>query len=82
MKYGKRIDRTNALAGVGAGAVLMIGLIFCVGVLVVRFCPGGQDCTETGQRLYGLGLLVSLAISAAFGFLVRDLVERYRKRSS
>lgn len=70
------------MAGVGAGAILMIGLILCVGMLVVRFCPGGDNCAETGRRLYGLGLLVSLAFSAAFGLTVRDLVDRYRKRAN
>ena len=82
MRFGQRTDRTSALVGVGAAAVLMAALMVCVGMLVVRYCPGGENCEEIGRRLYLVGLLVSFAISAAFGLIVRDIVDRRRNRLS
>lgn len=70
----------GAKAGIGAAALLMLGLIFLVGRLIIIWCPRGENCEEVGQLLYGFGLVVSLAVSVAAGFLVRDIVDRRAAR--
>ena len=72
--------KAGVKAGVGAATVLMLVLIFAVGRLVVIWCPRGENCEETGQILFGLGLVVSLAVSVAAGFIVRDIVDRTADR--
>jgi len=69
-------ERTSAIVGVAVAALAMLMLEFVVSGLVVRWCPRGENCKETGQVLFGLGLIVSLAVSIAVGFVVRDIVDR------
>lgn len=69
-------EKTSAIVGVSVAAVAMLGLLVLVSGLVVRWCPRGHDCKETGQILFGLGLIVSFAVSVAIGFVVRDIVDR------
>lgn len=54
----------------------MVMLLFIVSELVILWCPRGEDCKETGRVLFGLGLIVSFAVSVAGGSLVRDIVDR------
>lgn len=69
-------EKTGAIVGVAVAALLMLVLEVVVSDLVVRWCPRGEDCQETGQVLFGLGLIVSFAVSVAVGFVVRDIVDR------
>lgn len=69
-------EKTSAIVGVAVAALLMLVLEVVVSDLVVRWCPRGEDCKETGQVLFGLGLIVSFAVSVAVGFVVRDIVDR------
>jgi hypothetical protein len=59
-------------------ALAMLALEIAVSNLVIRWCPRGENCEETGQILFALGLIVSLAVSVAVGFLARDIADRAR----
>ena len=77
MSVQRPSKRASIIAGVAIAAITMLILELIVGNLVIRWCPRGANCREAGQILFGLGLIVSLAVSAAIGFLVRDLVDRF-----
>lgn len=64
------------MIGVAVAALAMLALMVVVSHLVVRWCPRGLNCEENGQILFGLGLIVSAAVSVAAGFIARDLSDR------
>jgi len=64
------------MVGVAVAALVMLVLEVVVSDLVVRWCPRGEDCKQTGQILFGIGLIVSFAVSVAVGFVARDVVDR------
>lgn len=66
--------------GVAVGAATMLALMALVGFLVVRWCPRGEDCKEASRMLFGLGMLVSLGMSVAIGFVARDIADRASAR--
>ena len=70
-----RQPKTSEFAGVAAAASSMLALTFATSKLVILWCPRGEDCHETAQALYGLGLIVSLVVAIAVGFIVRDLTD-------
>ena len=76
MRLRRRNERTSAVVGISVAAFLMLALLFVVSELVIRWCPRGENCEEAGQVLFGLGMLVSLSVSVAAGFVVRDIIER------
>jgi hypothetical protein len=55
----------------------MLALLYAVSVLVMRWCPRGEDCKQASQVLFGLGVLVSFGISIAAGFIARDIADRF-----
>ena len=58
------------------GAAAMLLLMALVGLLVVRWCPRGEDCKQASQMLFGLGMLVSFGVSVAIGLVARDIADR------
>jgi hypothetical protein len=62
-------------------ALAMLALQFVVSGLVIRWCPRGENCREASQVLFALGLLVSLGVSVAAGFVARDITDRFGARS-
>ncbi|HTK58358.1 MAG TPA: hypothetical protein VL336_05195 [Sphingomicrobium sp.] len=58
-------------------ALAMLALQFVVSGLVIRWCPRGANCKEASQVLFALGLLVSLGVSVAAGFVARDIADRF-----
>ena len=70
----------SAKIGVGVGTIVMLALLPVVSALVVRWCPRGDDCEETGQILFGLGIFVSFLVSIATGFMARDIADRFAER--
>ena len=80
MSLGQLNKRTGAIAGTAAAVLLMLALMVVVGRLVILWCPRGENCEEAGRILFGLGLVVSLAVSVAAGFVVRDIVDRIAAR--
>lgn len=61
-------------------AVAMLALLYAVSVLVVRWCPRGEDCKQASQILFGLGTLASLGASIAAGLIARDIADRFTAR--
>ena len=76
MSLRRPSDRSSAIVGVAVAALTMLALLFVVSELVILWCPRGENCEKAGQVLFGLGVIVSLAVSVAVGFLVRDIVDR------
>jgi len=58
-------------------ALVMLTLQFGVSSLVIRWCPRGANCKEASHVLFALGLLVSLGVSVAAGFVARDIADRF-----
>jgi len=71
----------SAVIGVAVAAFAMLALEVLVSGLVIRWCPRGENCEEAGQVLFALGILVSLAVSAALGFVARDIADRWAART-
>ncbi|MCL6739707.1 hypothetical protein LZ518_00930 [Sphingomonas sp. RB56-2] len=69
------------MIGVAVATLTMLALEVVVSHLVVQWCPRGQNCQETGQILFALGLLVSAAVSVAAGFIARDIADRMSAQS-
>ena len=67
----------SAKIGVAVAAVCMLALQFAVSGLVIRWCPRGENCKEASQVLFALGLLVSLGVAIAAGFVARDVADRF-----
>lgn len=67
----------SAKIGVAVAALAMLALQFVVSGLVIRWCPRGANCKEASQVLFALGLLVSLGVSVAAGFVARDIADRF-----
>lgn len=63
--------------GVAVAALAMLASLAVVSAMIIRWCPGGEGCKETSQLLFGLGLVVGLAVSAALGFVARDIADRF-----
>ena len=57
-------------------SLTMLGLEVVTTKLVILWCPRGENCEETGQLLFALGLIVSAAVSVALGFVARDVADR------
>jgi len=73
--------RQTLACGVAVAALAMLALQFVVSSLVIRWSPRGGNCTEASQVLFALGLLVSLGVSIAAGFVARDIADRFAARS-
>jgi len=58
-------------------ALTILALQFVVSGLVIRWCPRGANCKEASHVLFALGLLVSLGVSVAAGFVARDIADRF-----
>jgi hypothetical protein len=71
-----RPDR-SARIGVAVAALTMLALMVVVSIVVVRWCPRGEDCKEASLVLFGLGMLVSFGASVAAGFVARDITDRF-----
>jgi protein-S-isoprenylcysteine O-methyltransferase Ste14 len=76
MSLRRPSEKTSAMVGVAVAALAMLVLELVVSNLVVRWCPRGENCRQTGQVLFGLGLIVSFAVSVFVGFAARDIVAR------
>ncbi len=72
--------RAGKVIGIAVASIAMLALLFIVSDLVVRWCPRGHDCKSTSQVLFGLGIMVSLAVSTALGFVARDIADRMADR--
>ena len=70
----------NAVIGVVVAALTMLALEVAVSNLIIRWCPRGENCEETGRVLFALGLIVSFAVSVALGFVARDIADRFAAR--
>ena len=70
----------SAVIGVSVAALTMLALEVAVSRLVILWCPRGENCEETGQILFVIGLIVSLAASVAIGFVARDVADRIAAR--
>ena len=67
----------SAKIGVAVATLAMLALQFVVSGLVIRWCPRGANCKEASEVLFALGLLVSLGVSVAAGFVARDIADRF-----
>ena len=67
----------SAKIGVAVATLTMLALQFVVSGLVIRWCPRGANCKDASQVLFALGLLVSLGVSVAAGFVARDIADRF-----
>lgn len=70
----------SAKVGVAVAALAMLALLAVVSTVVIRWCPRGEDCKETSQILFGIGVFVSFVASAAIGLVARDIADRLEAR--
>lgn len=70
----------SAKIGVAVAALAMLALLAAVSTVVIRWCPRGEDCQQTSQILFGLGVFVSFAASVAIGLVARDIADRLAAR--
>ncbi|WP_294121712.1 hypothetical protein [Sphingomonas sp.] len=72
----------SAKIGIAMAALAMLALLAVVSGVVIRWCPRGEDCRQTSQILFGIGVLVSFVASVAIGLIARDIADRYAARHS
>ena len=66
----------SAKIGIAVAALAMLALLTVVSGAVIRWCPRGEDCRQTSQILFGLGVFVSFVASVAIGLVARDIADR------
>ena len=72
----------SAKVGIAMAALAMLALLAAVSGVAIRWCPRGEDCRQTSQILFGIGVFVSFVASVAIGLIARDIADRLAAKHS